>query len=473
MPFPLRCHHDGMLQRPPSLVAIEHASLMKSRHFNFNALFGILVYFLSSLGGIAIVKFLNYRFCFTSWLLLALLSRATWLLSLVLHIALQCFDKFKFSLPVSCYQLRLYLLIAIGLSVVELFNALSMSMLPGSLYMLLKGSDVGWSMALSYYLLDKRYSRNQVFAAMLIMTGVAMVFFINDAPDSSSSLDVDDASNYPVTMSSAAALCLCGAFMNALCAVGTEATLKRTLREEENRLQEVLEQPSSQAPPSKLLLSNAYSMWTSFFSFSLLVVPVSISFSGSIGKDFSLLENLNSTCTVSDLEHPNPDSSLRATHSFLAISACLGLLSVSRFSERLSKHWICVSDSAMTFSIVQAARRLVGVYIIGILFGERFSVGMIVGSLCSGIGFMLHCWFSCSRPPRSEADSESSHQYQYGVVQTSNADPLSDVKAEPINEDAGKVFAGSFSLRRDNRHTSLGDQPEVSVTACWFSTRAY
>jgi multidrug transporter EmrE-like cation transporter len=265
---------------------------MKSRHFNFNILGGILVYFASSLGGIAIVKFLNYRFCFTSWLLLALLSRATWLLSLVLHITLQCFDKFKSSLPilqVSCYQLRLYLLIAIGLSVVELFNALSMSMLPGSLYMLLKGSDVGWSMALSYYLLDKRYSRKEVFAAMLIMTGVAMVFLLNDAPTDSSyspdvDIDIENASYYPVTLSSAAALCLCGAFLNALCAVGTEATLKRTLREEEHRLQEVelLEQPpSTQAPPSKLLLSNAYSMWTSFFSFSLLLVPVSISFHGN------------------------------------------------------------------------------------------------------------------------------------------------------------------------------------------------
>jgi hypothetical protein len=400
---------------------------------------GILVYFLSSLGGIAIVKFLNYRFCFTSWLLLALLSRATWILSLILHLSLQCFDKSlsKFSFPTaSCYQLRLYLWIAIGLSVVELFNSLSMSMLPGSLYMLLKGSDVGWSMVLSYYLLDKRYNRKQVFAAMLIMTGVAMVFLLNDDSSYSSpnaDVDADDTSYYPVTMTSAAALCLCGAFLNALCAVGTEATLKRSLREEENRLQ-VLEHQ-----PSKLLLSNAYSMWTSFFSFSMLaMVPVSISFNSgsSIGKYFSLLENLNSTtcAPVSNLETPNPDSSsFMTTHSFLAISACLGLLSVSRFSERLSKHWICVSDSAMTFSIVQAARRLAGVYIIGILFGESFSVSMIVGSLCSGLGFVLHCWFSyISRPPRSDAESKRSHQYKYESIQTINAaDLLSDVETEP------------------------------------------
>ena len=35
---------------------------------------GILAYFFSSLGGVAVVKVLNYRFCFTSWLILALLS---------------------------------------------------------------------------------------------------------------------------------------------------------------------------------------------------------------------------------------------------------------------------------------------------------------------------------------------------------------------------------------------------------------
>jgi hypothetical protein len=235
-------------------------SIMKSRHFNCNIICGILVYFSSSLGGIAIVKFLNYRFCFTSWLLLALLSRAAWLLSLVLHMALRSFEKPKFSLLASCYQLRLYLWIAVGLSVVELFNSLSMSMLPGSMYMLLKGSDVGWSMALSYYLFDKRYHRNQVFAAMLIMVGVAVVFLLdNGAHDSDPPPNSDDASSYPVTMTSAAALCLCGAFLNASCAVGTEATLKRTLREEEHRLQVLIGQPSTQAPPSELLLSNAYS----------------------------------------------------------------------------------------------------------------------------------------------------------------------------------------------------------------------
>jgi hypothetical protein len=87
----------------------------------------------------------------------------------------------------------------------------------------------------------------------------------------------------------------------------------------------------------------------------------------------------------------------------------------------------------MTFSIVQAARRLAGVYIIGILFGESFSVSMIVGSLCSGLGFVLHCWFSyISRPPRSDAESKRSHQYKYESIQTINAaDLLSDVETEP------------------------------------------
>jgi hypothetical protein len=106
----------------------------------FGLLVGILTYFVSSLGGIAIVKFLNYFLCFRSWLLFALLSRSTWLLSCPLHGGLQRWEDV--SLRVTTRQLRLYFVIAFGLSMVELCNAFSMSILPGSWYALLKGSDV-------------------------------------------------------------------------------------------------------------------------------------------------------------------------------------------------------------------------------------------------------------------------------------------------------------------------------------------
>ena len=64
--------------------------------------------------------------------------------------------------------------------------------------------------------------------------------------------------------------------------------------------------------------------------------------------------------------------------------------------ERLSKHWICVCDSAVTFSVVQAARRISGVYIIGFVFRERFSKGLLAGSILSGIGFFMKHRFGTS-----------------------------------------------------------------------------
>jgi hypothetical protein len=100
--------------------------------------------------------------------------------------------------------------------------------------------------------------------------------------------------------------------------------------------------------------------------------------------------------------------------------------------------------------MVQAARRLAGVYIIGLLFGERFSVGMIVGSLCSGLGFVLHCWFSCGVPPTSSCDAESK-SYNYESLPINNADLLSRVEAEPIHTDAGTALAPSSSRPRDRQ----------------------
>jgi hypothetical protein len=63
-------------------------------------------------------------------------------------------------------------------------------------------------------------------------------------------------------MSSEALCCLLGAFLNALCSLAAEAMLKKTLQEEQARL---LAAQGQSASPSKLMLSNAYSMWTSFF----------------------------------------------------------------------------------------------------------------------------------------------------------------------------------------------------------------
>ena len=380
-----------------------------SSSFQLNIVFSILIYLISSLAGIAIVKLLNYRYCFRSWLWLALLSRSTWIFSVGLHVLLQ--RKEQINLKFSCKQLQIYISIAIGLSIVELFNSVSMSVLPGSLYMLIKGSDVGWSMILSYLILNKGYCKGQILAAALIMIGILLVFGLND--------DNDRQERQQVNISSIllpSSLCLLGALLNSFCTVVSESTLKQTLAEEETlmiRLGSSSETAHSitQQGPSKLLLSNAYSMWTSFFTFVLLLVPLSIKWvSGHINfaiplinDNFSSLSNTtfsSEECaqkTVEFLDQGKNENAKTTTSyghvAIVSIGIWLGLLGFSRFLERLCKHWICICDSAVTFSVVQAARRISGIYIIGFLFHEAFSIGLWIGSICSGIGFILKYLF--------------------------------------------------------------------------------
>ncbi len=329
-------------------------------------LIGTLTYFVSSLGSIAIVKFLNYRLCFQSWVLVALLSCSTWVLSGPLHWGLTFREDV--SLGMTWKQLRLYFFIAIGLSVVELLNSLAMSVLPGSWYAFLKGSDVGFSMILSHWMLGKSYHWGQIVGAGFVMGGIGMVFALG-----SLTAPIDD--DRTVSLLVASLLCLCGAYLNSACAVIIEATLKQTLHEEEIRTLVHVDH----APPSKLLLSNAYFLWTSFLSFLLLIIPSILS--GQLQGVFQETDEQAEVCHGMDISTKNVNTIL--------ISMFV-LLVVSRFGERLSKHWICVYDSAVTFHLVQAARRLSAVFLLAALFQEAFPPSMVVGSFCSAIGFAMH-----------------------------------------------------------------------------------
>lgn len=370
-----------------------------------------------------------------------MVSRSTWLLSLGLHrvLLLRHHERVTPAFWPSITQARIYGLVAVGLSVVEMFNSYSMSILPGSLYMMLKGSDVGWSMLLSYLCLPTSertkakmgYTWGQIVAVGLIMAGIAMVFLLDDgsvvrrdaeqnehanhfdisemigAPPKTTAINGDpNAKPYSVSIIHAAILCLVGAFLNAICSVGTEAMLKKTLQQEEDRLQLQLHRdhedndtpsnyelpPFPSSPPSKLFLSNTYSMWTSFFSFLLLGIPVLWKERYLYNSSRHSASGLSSPSTP-NTQAPTPISA-NGNHGVTTLVICLVLLALSRFLERLAKYAICVYDSAVTFSIVQAARRWSGIYIVGILFyGYEhllISRGMVAGSLMSGLGFMLH-----------------------------------------------------------------------------------
>jgi hypothetical protein len=325
------------------------------------------------------------------------------LLACPLHWGLQRWEDV--SLEVTRKQLRLYFFLSIGLAIVELLNALSMSILPGSWYALLKGSDIGFSMALSRWVLGKRYHFGQTIGSGLVMGGIGIAFILGPSSSPTKETPGEVVADNSFSLTVASALCLCGACLNAGCAVLTEATLKETLKEEEHRTIRC----GNCASPSKLLLSNAYSMWTTLFSFSISSVPAILS--GQLQGAFQDANIFAEPCS-------HDDSSAVSNASALFTSMLL-LLGVSRFGERLSKHWICVADSAITFSLVQAARRLSGIFILAALFQEVFPRSMTVGSSCSAIGFALHCWYSrVAAADEEDSASRRLARHEYELVET-------------------------------------------------------
>eukprot|EP01063_Lacrimia_lanifica_P020561 TRINITY_DN27859_c0_g1_i1.p1 TRINITY_DN27859_c0_g1~~TRINITY_DN27859_c0_g1_i1.p1 ORF type:complete len:411 (+),score=62.53 TRINITY_DN27859_c0_g1_i1:51-1283(+) len=350
---------------------------------------GVIAYVVCSLGGVAAVKALNYHFCFASWAILALLSRCTWVFAAPLHAGLVR----RAGVPgwPTAKQLGLYALIAVGLSVVELLNAVSMTVLPGSLYALLKGTDVGWSMVLSRAVLGKKYTGAQVAAAGVIMAGVAAVF-VGGAPPTASrhaQAAAEAAKAARIGPAGASGLCVLAAFANALLAVVTEATLKRTLKEEEAKA--VAAAGASGAAPSKLLLSNAYAMWTSAMAFVMLLAGAVLS--GLIWE----AEAPDAACDAGSVSgnSARADGGVETSSGappgvWAAFVTVLALVAFTRFAERLAKHWICVRDSALTFSLVQAGRRLAAVFVLAAVFRESLPLSMVLGALVAGTGFILH-----------------------------------------------------------------------------------
>ena len=304
----------------------------------------ILIYAASSVGGVVIVKHLNYTFCFSSAFVLAMVSRSTWVLALLLHAYLQM--RYRIRLGISGKQLALYVGIAFGLSAVEGCNALSMAVLPGSWYALIKGSDVVFSMVLSAIFLQKRYPVEQVVAAGFIFGGISLVFVLGAprpaaAHAHATAIASRNAAN--ITQGVAAGACVAGALLNALMTVVTEGVLKETLRLENERL--LSEGGAGMAsegngPAHKLLLSNAYAMWTTMLSFGVLVGASAVA--GDLGH-----------WPAPDASCANPSATPSATTTAVAMGLCLALVGLTRFAERLSKHYICVRDSAMTFSVIQ------------------------------------------------------------------------------------------------------------------------
>jgi drug/metabolite transporter (DMT)-like permease len=277
-------------------------------------------------------------------------------------------------------------------------------------------------MALSHLILGKNYKNGQVVAVVFVMGGIGMVVLLG--PPSAPAHHGSWSRTEYVSRSVAAGMCLGGAFMNAFCAVVTEATPKQTLEEEENRLLEQQIINETHCPPSKLLLSNAYSMWTTRFSFGILLVPVL--WSGQLGHALEILKN--ATCNVEQIDDEDASQSGGTAVSAVVLSYFM-LLGLSQFAERLSKHWICVCDSAVTFSLVQAARRLSGVRVLAILFREEFPWSMVMGSACSAVSFTMHSGYG--RPELVQQSSDGSHQYE--LVATTTASKTADMEAHTSN----------------------------------------
>jgi hypothetical protein len=205
--------------------------------------------------------------------------------------------------------------------------------------------------------------------------------------------------------------------VNALVTVVTEATLKQRLRTEQEELLAASsaaaangsnhhdQNASYSSNKKQLALSNEYAAWTSFFSFIMLMV-----FAGIIGDLGQVKTVWHPDDTWEKEDDQNNSTTIRYNHDLNSIHGnrqrliigtigLAALVTLSRFAERLSKHFICVCESALTFSVVQAARRMSGVYVLAALFDEAFPTSMMWGSLFVAIGLVGHTWASSWQTP--------------------------------------------------------------------------
>ena len=375
-------------------------------------LVGTAFYSVCAIGGLALVKLLNYHWCFHSWLAIALLSRATWVLSASFHYGyLTQVEQINYHL--SWKQCRIYFGMSLFLATIELLNATAMNILPGSLYALLKGSDVAWSMLLSHFVLHKSYNTLQVRGVCVVSLGILAVFLLDRRPNreetsSNNPIEQTDSLSLSVVEPKAAALLsILAALLNALCSVLTEKLLKAALQKEESRMDHAtsssafktdLELSSAndvlhshaettlypQRVPSKLMHSNLYAMTTSFFSWVIMIVF------GTATQSFRSIPSLRNHCTAAASANTINQNEPRKYLTITSFVICFLLIVGSRFGERISKHWICVHDSALTFQLINVGRRIFGVLVLAVLFQEPFSLGMQAGALLTSIGFGMH-----------------------------------------------------------------------------------
>merc|ERR1711924_237773 len=130
-------------------------------------------------------------------------------------------------------------------------------------------------------------------------------------------------------------------------------------------------------PTNGLLLSNAFSMYTSLIAFCILAVP--FGFSGEIH-----LWPDTPTCEA------NTEAGAGGDYATAGLICVIAMVGVTRFSERWAKYFICLRQSAFFFSIMQALRRCIAVFALAYLFDEVLSNAVCVGAGLTMVGFILY-----------------------------------------------------------------------------------
>eukprot|EP00747_Dinoflagellata_sp_TGD_P180302 gnl/TRDRNA2_/TRDRNA2_32535_c0_seq1.p1 gnl/TRDRNA2_/TRDRNA2_32535_c0~~gnl/TRDRNA2_/TRDRNA2_32535_c0_seq1.p1 ORF type:complete len:413 (+),score=52.82 gnl/TRDRNA2_/TRDRNA2_32535_c0_seq1:118-1356(+) len=360
----------------------------------------VLAYVTSSLGAVGVVKCLNYHFCFSEPWFLAMACRSTFLLSLPLHLFLTWRNN-VIRPGFSTKRVFIYVTVGLALSAVEACNMLSMIMLPGSWYAMIKGSDVGFSLVLSRVLLKKNFPPLQNAAAVLLFLGVT-VGAVFGVPVSSEHMDATREASKETHLSQEAAawLSLFGTFLSALVTVLTDGFLKKRLKEEERSLlastniASVTNSANDRGSEAsmQLLMSNAYSMNTTFVSFIVLGLPFGLS------DEASRLQLASVPSCQKNAGAPTSWSSSQVT--FLTLIALVGL---TRFAERILKYYMTLRESAFFFSVVQSFRRLIGVFVLAFCLGESLSTATCVGAGICMIGFILYLRGGSSKRKASTA----------------------------------------------------------------------
>lgn len=379
-----------------------------------------LIFIAAQTTGVIAIKCLNYVFCFSLFWVVAMSNAAAWVFALVFHLWLMF--RYRVHLIVPIRKAGIFFAVGAIQCVIEVCNGLSVTVLPGSAYTVIKSSELPSAILLSWLILKKTPSVNSIVAAALIVGGIALIFSLGPpevAPAHSRSAAAALDSTHVSLMLAAAVGCL-ASFCGALNSIFIETVLKWELKATD------LGEPhfglartdgqSKDSLHSSVAANNALLLYSRLSCFIILIAPAMMT--GQLQR----LPDAGSHCNEVDSLEKGLDIDMSRWSQWIAtrlaqvfqdggkhmegfgrgsgpaitapaitiIVLLLTFVAFRAFCGSLAQTVICARWSAVSFQFIQAANRLTTIVMVAWVYGELLPLSFLLGAFCCAAGFGVH-----------------------------------------------------------------------------------